>query len=80
MASLRRRGAWREPSLNVPCDLRLVTCDSGLVLSAAFLRGNCVTRRTQKVIQGGDNGHVGRPLNAQCGLNDFYQVPFFISY
>ena len=34
---------------------------SGLVLSAAFLRGNGVTRRTQKVIQGGDNGHVGRP-------------------
>jgi len=32
-----------------------------LVLSAAFLRGNGVTRRTQKVIQGGDNGHVGRP-------------------
>ena len=26
-----------------------------LVLSAAFLRGNGVTRRTQKVIQGGDN-------------------------
>jgi len=50
------------------------------VLSAAIVRGNGVTRRTQKVIQGGDNGHVGRPLNAQCGLNDFYQVPFFISY
>ena len=32
-----------------------------LVLSAAFLRRNSVTRRTQKVIQGGDNGHVGRP-------------------
>jgi hypothetical protein len=32
-----------------------------LVLSAAFLRGNGVTRRTQKAIQGGDNGHVGRP-------------------
>ena len=39
------------------------TCDffPTLVLSAAFLRGNGVTRRTQKVIQGGDNGHVGRP-------------------
>jgi hypothetical protein len=32
-----------------------------LVLSAAFLRGNGVIRRTQKVIQGDDNGHVGRP-------------------
>ena len=36
----------------------LVWC---LVLSAAFLRGNGVTLRTQKVIHGGDNGHVGRP-------------------
>jgi hypothetical protein len=24
-----------------------------------FIRGNGVTLRTQKVIQGGDNGHVG---------------------
>jgi len=32
-----------------------------LVLSAAFLRGNGVIHRTQKVIQGDDNGHVGRP-------------------
>ena len=31
------------------------------MLSAAFLRGNSVTLRTQKVIQGGDNSHVGRP-------------------
>ena len=29
------------------------------MLSAAFLRCNSVTLRTQKVIQGGDNGHVG---------------------
>ena len=29
--------------------------------SVMFIRGNGVTRRTQKVIQGGDNGHVGRP-------------------
>ena len=28
---------------------------------AAFLRGNGVIHRTQKVIQGDDNGHVGRP-------------------
>ena len=26
-----------------------------------LIRGNGVTLRTQKVIQGGDNGHVGRP-------------------
>ncbi len=31
------------------------------MLSAAFLRGNGVIHRTQKVIQGDDNGHVGRP-------------------
>jgi len=33
------------------------------VLSAPFLRGNGVIHRTQKleVIQGDDNGHVGRP-------------------
>ena len=29
--------------------------------SVMFIRGNGVTLRTQKVIQGGDNGHVGRP-------------------
>ena len=36
----------------------------GLVVqyySVMFIRGNGVTLRTQKVIQGGDNGHVGRP-------------------
>ena len=33
-----------------------------LVLSAAFLRSDGVIRRTQKVIQGDDNGHVGRPF------------------
>ncbi len=31
------------------------------MLSAAFLHGNGVIHRTQKVIQGDDNGHVGRP-------------------
>ena len=31
------------------------------MLSAAFLRSNGVIHRTQKVIQGDDNGHVGRP-------------------
>jgi len=31
------------------------------VISAAFLRGNCVIHRTQKVIQGDDNCHVGCP-------------------
>ena len=29
--------------------------------SVMFIRGNGVTLRTQKVIQGGDNDHVGRP-------------------
>jgi hypothetical protein len=29
--------------------------------SVMFIRGNGVTLRTQKVIQGGDNSHVGRP-------------------
>ncbi len=32
-----------------------------LVLSAALFRGNGVTLRTRRVIQGDDNGHVGRP-------------------
>ena len=36
---------------NVICILYSVIC----------LRGNGVIRRTQKVIQGDDNGHVGRP-------------------
>jgi len=31
------------------------------VLSAALFRGNGVTLRTRRVIQGDDNGHVGRP-------------------
>ncbi len=31
------------------------------MLSAAFVRVNGVIHRTQKVIQGDDNGHVGRP-------------------
>jgi len=29
--------------------------------SVMVIRGNGVTLRTQKVIQAGDNGHVGRP-------------------
>ena len=29
--------------------------------SVMFIHGNGVTLRTQKVIQGGDNGHVGHP-------------------
>jgi hypothetical protein len=36
------------------------------VLSAAFLRGNGVIHRTQKVIQVDDNGHVGCG-NIFCG-------------
>ena len=31
------------------------------MLSAALFRGNGVTLRTSRVIQGDDNGHVGRP-------------------
>ena len=33
----------------------------GLWTLEELFRGNGVTLRTQKVIQGGDNGHVGRP-------------------
>ena len=33
----------------------------GIQYSVMLIRGNGVTLRTQKVIQGGDNGHVGRP-------------------
>ena len=32
-----------------------------ILYSVICLRGNGVIRRTQKVIQGDDNGHVGRP-------------------
>jgi len=39
-----------------------------LVLSAAFLRGNSVIHRTQKVIQGDDNSHVGRPCQVSPDL------------
>ena len=61
MRSQHARTRWRKhPSKLVAT---WYTVDDGwcLVLSAAFLHGNGVTRRTQKVIQGGDNGHVGRP-------------------
>ena len=34
---------------------------SAVLYSVICLRGNDVIRRTQKVIQGDDNGHVGRP-------------------
>jgi len=34
---------------------------SSIQYSVMFVRGNGVIRRTQKVIQGDDNGHVGRP-------------------
>ena len=48
-----------------------------LVLSAAFLRGNGVIHRTQKVIQVYDNGHVGRPC--EVSLAPPYPEPF-VSY
>ena len=38
------------------------------MFSAAIVRGNGVTRRTQKVIQGGDNGHVGRPCESSIDM------------
>ena len=43
--------------------LGVLLCYSGLSIqySVMLIRGNGVTLRTQKVIQGGDNGHVGRP-------------------
>jgi len=46
-----------------------------LVLSAAFLRGNGVIHRTQKVIQGDDNGHVGRPCEVPCAQKPFRFEP-----
>ena len=46
----------------------------GLWLSAAFLRGNGVIHRTQKVIQVYDNGHVGRPC--EVSLAPPYPEPF----
>ena len=45
-----------------------------LVLSAAFLRGNGVIHRTQKVIQVYDNSHVGRPC--EVSLAPPYPEPF----
>ena len=39
-------------------ELGSVTC---ILYSVICLRGNGVIRRTRKVIQGDDNGHVGRP-------------------
>ena len=38
------------------------------MLSAAFLRGNGVIHRTQKVIQGDDNGYVGCPCQVSPAL------------
>ena len=49
---------------NVICILYSVIC----------LRGNGVIRRTQKVIQGDDNGHVGRPC--EVSLAPPYPEPF----
>ena len=47
----------------VKLDLVLSAVDSPNVsqYSVMVIRGNGVTLRTQKVIQGGDNDHVGRP-------------------
>ena len=36
-------------------------CRFSIQYSVMVIRGNGVTLRTQKVIQAGDNGHVGRP-------------------
>jgi hypothetical protein len=47
-----------------------------LVLSAAFLRSNGVIHRTQKVIQGDDNGHVGRPGVDSRGTTPYVCVYF----
>ena len=60
---------WRTPCATIAAPLgNIKSTLSGvstyyvcLVLSAAFLRGNGVIHRTQKVIQGDDNCHVGRP-------------------
>ena len=41
--------------------VEVLTISFSIQYSVMFIRGNGVTRRTQKVIQGDDNGHVGRP-------------------
>ena len=54
--------------------------------SVMLIRGNGVTLRTQKVIQGGDNGHVGRPCEVSpappcpelfCELRGLCRHPYF---
>ena len=40
---------------------RRATDLASIQYSVMLIRGDGVTLRTQKVIQGGDNGHVGRP-------------------
>jgi len=40
----------------------------GLWTLEELFHGNGVTLRTQKVIQGGDNGHVGRPCQPMPGF------------
>jgi hypothetical protein len=48
-------------------DVRLLkSCGCSIQYSVMLIRGNGVTLRTQKVIQGGDNGHVGRPVRQVC--------------
>ena len=51
-------GAAHTIALNLLCQQAAQFC---ILYSVICLRGNSVIRRTQKVIQGDDNGHVGRP-------------------
>jgi hypothetical protein len=56
--------------VNSNCRLSVTpaSCRGSIQYSVMFIRGNSVTLRTQKVIQGGDNGHVGRPCEVSLAL------------
>ncbi len=67
--------ALLTPRKHFRSKLRLHSCSVlVLVACAAFLRGNGVIHRTQKVIQVDDNGHVGRPC--EVSLAPPYPEPF----
>ena len=57
-----RTAAGLKNQVNHQSRLKLALVHAfGLWTLEELFRGNGVTLRTQKVIQGGDNGHVGRP-------------------
>ena len=58
-----RASAWAPLTRRRPGNYELFC----ILYSVICLRGNGVILRTQKVIQGGDNGHVGRPCEVSPG-------------